>query len=111
MQLVRLWDRGWGGFGRIYRIGLLVAIAASGGIGLRCLAEIGRLPKRTVDEGPFWRLKVLYFNPADPALFVPGRWGIGWTLNFGRPTAVALMVVVLCLGIGVPFLIVRMLSR
>ena len=46
-----------------------------------------------------------------PALFVPGRWGVGWTLNFGRPAAVALMVVLLCLGIGVPFLIVRMLTR
>ena len=111
VELVRLWDRGWGGFGPIYPIGLLVAIAVSGGIGLRCLAEIGRVPKRIVDEGPFWRLKVLYFNPGDPALFVPGRWGVGWTLNFGRPTAVALMVAILCLGIGVPFLIVGMLTR
>ena len=111
VELVRLWDRGWGGFGPIYRIGLLVAIAVSGGIGFRYFAEIGRVPKRIVDEGPFWRLKVLYVNPADPSLFVPGRWGVGWTLNFGRPTAVAFMVVVLGLGIGVPFLIVRMLTR
>ena len=27
----------------------------------------------------------LYNNPDDPALFVPKRFGLGWTVNFGRP--------------------------
>lgn len=28
---------------------------------------------------------IFYSNPDDPALFVPKRYGIGYTLNFGNP--------------------------
>ena len=28
---------------------------------------------------------IFYSNPDDPALFVPKRFGIGYTLNFGNP--------------------------
>jgi Family of unknown function (DUF5808) len=31
-----------------------------------------------------WR-GIFYWNPKDPALFVPKRFGIGYTLNFGNP--------------------------
>src|SRR5437773_1683335 len=40
-----------------------------------------------------WRFKPLYFNPDDPALFVPVRTGVGWTVNFGRPQAVLFLVI------------------
>lgn len=30
---------------------------------------------------------LLYWNAADPRIFVPKRIGVGWTLNFGRPMA------------------------
>jgi len=33
----------------------------------------------------YWNAGVFYNNPDDPALFVPKRFGIGWTLNFGHP--------------------------
>ena len=33
----------------------------------------------------FWKFGVFYVNPADPAIFVPKRFGIGYTLNFARP--------------------------
>jgi uncharacterized membrane protein len=26
-----------------------------------------------------------YNNPDDPTVFVPKRYGIGWTVNFGQP--------------------------
>jgi uncharacterized membrane protein len=29
----------------------------------------------------------LYNNPDDPDLFVPKRFGLGWTINFGHPQA------------------------
>ena len=101
VELVRLWDRGWGGF-RPY----LPDRSARGDCRVRryrppLLRRNRRVPKRIVDEGPFWRLKVLYVNPADPSLFVPGRWG-GLTLNFGRPTAVAFMRSCLVLGSACP---------
>lgn len=34
-----------------------------------------------------WRGGVFYVNPDDPSLWVPKRLGIGYTLNFARPTA------------------------
>ena len=45
-----------------------------------------------------WKLGLVYFNAADPALLVPRRFGVGWTLNFARPAAWALLALLL----GVP---------
>ena len=49
---------------------------------------------------------VFYSNPDDPALFVPKRYGIGYTLNFGNPwswvvLALILAMVVLPLGLSI----------
>ena len=44
------------------------------------------------DDDCFWKLGVFYVNAHDPSLFVPKRFGVGWTVNFGRPSAWALMV-------------------
>jgi hypothetical protein len=33
-----------------------------------------------------WKLGFFYFNPADPAIFVEKRFGIGYTCNFGNGT-------------------------
>ncbi|MDR1087940.1 MAG: DUF5808 domain-containing protein [Coriobacteriales bacterium] len=43
--------------------------------------------KVNVDDDRYWKLGQFYFNPADPALFVEKRFGIGYTCNFGRPAA------------------------
>lgn len=32
-----------------------------------------------------WKLSAIYYNPADPALFVSKRIGIGYTFNFANP--------------------------
>jgi uncharacterized membrane protein len=39
----------------------------------------------TPDSG--WHAGIFYFNKADAAVIVPKRFGLGWTLNFARPTA------------------------
>jgi uncharacterized membrane protein len=66
---------------------------------------------RAVDDPSMWRLRQLYFNPADPSLFVPTRTGAGWTLNFGRPLAILLLAVTLLIGIGGPFVLARYVLR
>ena len=55
-------------------------------------AEISR------DDDRYWKAGVLYFNPDDPGLFVPKRFGVGWTMNYARRSAWALIVglIVLC---------------
>ena len=109
-ELVRLWQRGWGGYRRIYGQTIVGAIVASVVVGVRAIATLrGSSRPAQRESSPHWRFKLLYFNPKDPALFVPARYGFGWTLNFGRPKAIVLMAVVLAIGIGAPFAIVRYL--
>jgi uncharacterized membrane protein len=48
-----------------------------------------------------WRVGgLVYFNPADAAVLVPKRFGWGWTLNFGRPTAWIYIGVVLMVALA-----------
>ena len=44
------------------------------------------------DEDDRWKLGVFYFNPDDASVFLPERFGIGWTLNFARPAAWAIIL-------------------
>lgn len=37
------------------------------------------------DDDRYWIASFLYNNPADPALFVPKRYKLGWTVNLGHP--------------------------
>jgi uncharacterized membrane protein len=43
------------------------------------------------DDDRFYRWGVVYYNPDDPTLFVPKRFGIGWTVNMARPLAWVLL--------------------
>jgi uncharacterized membrane protein len=54
-----------------------------------------------------WKLGLLYFNPDDPALFVEKRIGIGYTINFARGTAWAILVLTLILPLGLAALAIR----
>lgn len=39
------------------------------------------------DDDARWRAGVFYANADDPALVVPKRFGVGWTLSWARPTS------------------------
>jgi uncharacterized membrane protein len=45
-----------------------------------------------------WHGGLIYFNPADAAVIVPKRFGIGWTLNFARPAAWVYLAAILLFG-------------
>jgi uncharacterized membrane protein len=49
------------------------------------------------DDDKFWRGGLFYINREDPVLFVPRRFGLGWTLNFGNPRATMLLAGVVAL--------------
>jgi hypothetical protein len=42
---------------------------------------------------------MFYCNSDDPALFVPKRYGIGYTLNFGNPWSWAVLVLIFALAL------------
>ena len=60
---------------------------------------------RTADR--YWKAGLIYVNPDDPALFIEKRFGVGYTINFGRPAswlilgAIALLPVIIGLVIKV----------
>ena len=43
------------------------------------------------DDDRQWRGGLFYVNRADHALFVPRRYGLGWTINIGNPQAAILL--------------------
>jgi uncharacterized membrane protein len=49
------------------------------------------------DDDRYWRGGLFYINREDPALMVPRRFGLGWTLNFGNPTTAMLAAGVVAL--------------
>lgn len=49
------------------------------------------------DDDSCWYLGTIYFAPQDPSVFVPKRFGIGWTLNAARPEGWGFMIALLLL--------------
>jgi uncharacterized membrane protein len=102
LRLVALWERR-GGFDEIYVGVLITAVSASAALGARTMALLAQIRRAPASEIPgVWRLRYLYVNPNDPALFVPARTGHGWTLNLGRPGAAIAMAATLSFGVIVP---------
>jgi uncharacterized membrane protein len=112
VRLIRLWQTGLGGFGAVYSAALIAGVVLSVAIAARTLRLVGGERAQQGNDNPaHWRLRSLYFNPRDPALFVPTRSGVGWTLNFGRPLAIALLATTLIVGIGGPYAVARYFLR
>lgn len=54
----------------------------------------------------YWKWGIFYFNPDDPALFVPKRHGFGYTLNFANRwswvvMAILLFAIVVPISVGI----------
>ena len=98
----------WQG-GTSMSIGSLIGAIVTAGAGL--LGVIGTVlvaGRQSRDEPEevdldHWR-GAFYANRRDPALFVPKRFGIGWTINFGRPAGWAFLAVILAVLVLAPIL-------
>lgn len=76
---------------------LLIAVVA---VVLPLLKGVGERPP---DES--WN-GVFYSNSDDPSLFVPKRYGIGYTLNFGNPWSWVVLALIL-IGAVLPLVLAR----
>ena len=56
----------------------------------RSAAETGGHPEGDAER--HWRQGAFYVNPDDPALWVPKRSGLGYTLNFAHPASWPLLI-------------------
>ena len=89
-------------------LSLLLSIALVPVLLIAALSVFTRLLSRrnnkaAPDEG--WK-GAFYSNPNNSALFVPKRFGIGYTLNFGNPWS-WLIIALLMLLVAVPVFIFR----
>lgn len=75
---------------------VLVAVIAVtmiyGQNGARLLRRMEEPESMPVDDDRYWKLGIFYWNRDDASLFVPERFGIGWTMNLGRPSAWAIII-------------------
>jgi uncharacterized membrane protein len=59
------------------------------------------------DDDEHWHAAAMFYvNRDDPALFVPKRFGIGWTVNLGNPRAILLLAGLVAVVILLPILLV-----
>lgn len=57
------------------------------------------------DDDQYWKLGQFYFNKDDPSIFLEKRFGIGWTVNWARPTAWLFLLAIIILAVGIPLLL------
>jgi len=66
-----------------------------------CIYLYSGMPKTQLRNPEGYRAAGLYYSdPADPALFVPKRSGYGYTINFGHPWGVPVMLGILLLPLA-----------
>ncbi len=79
-------------------LGMLIADAAIVIVAFvlfRKMIRNGQMPNSTTNRD--WKIGVFYWNPADSALLVPKRFGIGYTVNLAHPGG-------WLLGFGIPLI-------
>ncbi|MFD2043388.1 DUF1648 domain-containing protein [Ornithinibacillus salinisoli] len=57
------------------------------------------------DDDKYWKLGMFYFNKNDPALFLEKRFGVGWTNNWAHPLSWFIIIGIILLAAGIPFLL------
>lgn len=94
---------------------VLVPLVRMGQGGSRLPVEPSQAPTgpavigdRTDDR--YWKWGLFYNNPNDPALWVEKRFGIGWTINMGRPGAWWTIIALTAPGLIVPLVVVLVVS-
>ncbi|GAB3128065.1 DUF1648 domain-containing protein [Glaciibacter psychrotolerans] len=53
------------------------------------------------DDDRYWKAGAFYLNRDDPALWVPKRFGVGWTVNLGHPAGIAILAIPVLIVVGV----------
>ncbi|MBA5849958.1 DUF1648 domain-containing protein [Clostridium sp. cel8] len=75
-----------------------------GGANLKLSNEVekARFKETDRDDDKYWKIgNTIYYNPEDPSLFIEKRFGIGWTINAGRPLGMAIYIGIIILTIGI----------
>ena len=81
-------------------VGSIVVSLGYGQGGSRVFSRMAASERLLADDDEHWKLGVFYYNPDDASLFLPERFGIGWTMNWARPAVWAIMLAGLVLTVA-----------
>ncbi len=56
------------------------------------------------DDDRYWKLGQFYVNKDDPTIFIEKRFGIGWTMNWGRPISWVIVIGFILITLGIVLL-------
>lgn len=79
--------------------GIAISVVYGQG-GARLFARMGESEEILADDDEHWKFGVFYVNRDDPSLFLPARFGVGWTFNYARPAIWAIMAAGLAITIA-----------
>jgi uncharacterized membrane protein len=83
---------------------ILIAVAIRAGRDRVRLAGSDQRPGRAGpagrDDDRFWKAGLVYINRSDPAIMVPARIGIGWSLNLGNPAGWLIIATIVAIPTG-----------
>lgn len=81
-------------------VGSIVVSLVYGQGSSRVFSRMAASERLLADDDEHWKLGVFYYNPDDASLFLPERFGIGWTMNWARPAVWAIMFAGLVLTVA-----------
>ncbi|MBP2071768.1 DUF1648 domain-containing protein [Thermoanaerobacterium butyriciformans] len=98
--------------------GLIIAIAAivisvmtgQGGERIKIDRENDKPSSVDRDDDRYWKGGLIYYNPDDPALFVEKRFGVGWTVNFARPSIWVGIIVLILIIVSISMINVNVMK-
>src|SRR5207245_1808454 len=81
--------------------GLVLAFAAILVMLVATFVALKGVPHGPVRNPPAWRGGLFYVDREDPALFVPKKYGAGYTFNYGRPLAWVITFAILIVPLAI----------
>ena len=86
----------------IMMIVLIVFFVTTGMTGDKIKVDIGEREREVVkvNDDQHWKGGIIYYNKNDSSIFVPKRFGGGFTLNFANPIAILFIVIILLIAVG-----------
>lgn len=81
-------------------VGAIAVSVIYGQAGSRVFRRMQGSDVLLADDDTHWKLGIFYCNSDDASLFLPERFGVGWTLNWARPAVWAIVLAGLALTVA-----------
>ena len=87
----------------VFTVAVIVISVVYGQSGSRLARRMSEANGMPVDNDEHWKCGIFYCNKDDASLFLPKRFGVGWTLNWARPAVWVVVIGFLLVTIAFVF--------